>query len=420
MKLKLTALALLLCLFGQAQNNLSIARVGKDKIAIYNPNYHAIAVSVGQERNYLIPAYQGIQIDFSLSNFNVEHTTFLSSYNRNCVTLDSVRCELNANQALANAENRLWRASLATSLLQGKNSGAILDIVSMLFGASPELVSEIMEAYKSNDTEEQKTLRLNKILENYYIKQSNIDQNRESCIQSAYQLLSSNTSTQKFYASQFIGKKENFRFEVAPYYVLGFNAMQYRGQTNKRPAFNEISTGQQFPVGVRASLNFNAYNKYKQRKVDKKLYLVLDYSQSPAIYKKTPDGIFKKDTAYAWNFYSLGMGWETLYRNSKGKYNSSFAFDVGVISSSNSRYATDSLKSIKTKVSGNSFKEFNIYACATLKQKVFSWVDLFASYKLSTSLFTKDANKINREIPAFRQFQIGLNFILAKAVNYQY
>lgn len=419
-KINLTILYLLICLLGYGQNSLSIARTGKDKIVVYNPNYHAIAFEVGDGKTYILPAYLGIEIDFPLSNYSVENTTFTSFYNYDCFRRDSIQCELYTNQALATAERRAWWASITTSLLQGTNAGRVLDILNALFGSNKEVISEIMEAYKSYDTREQKILRINKILENYYIKSAKIEQNRESCIQNCFQRLNTNKSVQKFYVSQFIDKKENFRLELTPYYVVGFNTIQYRGQTNKRPAFDEIETNQQLPLGCRVSLNFNAYDKYKKRKIDRKLYLALDYSQSPVIYKKAPNGIFKKDTAYAWNFYSLGIGWETLYKNSKGKYNSSFSFDVGVVTSSNFKYSIDSFKTIKTKTKSNSFKEFNVYGCISLKQKVFSWLDLYGSYKLSANIFGKKENLSNREIPNSRQFELGVNLVLAKTVNYQY
>lgn len=62
----------------------------KDKIVVYNPNYHAIAFEVGDGKTYILPAYLGIEIDFPLSNYSVENTTFTSFYNYDCFRRDSI------------------------------------------------------------------------------------------------------------------------------------------------------------------------------------------------------------------------------------------------------------------------------------------------------------------------------------------
>lgn len=415
----LTPLFLLLYTTVQGQYNISMARTGKDRIGVYNRNAHTLEVEVAN-RTYLLLPGRGQEISFALTNSNVEHTPFISYYNETCYRYDSIRCETDARSAIARQEERVWTESLVALIFQGTNAGFAVDLIRGALGQDPDLIAEIMKAYNSSDPHEQKMQRVVAIIETYNSREKKIEVSKNSCLQYTQSRLSTYRSNGKFYASQFIPRQENFRFELTPYYILGFNAMQYRGVTYKRPAFKSTGAGEQLPGGIRASLNFNAYTKYKKRKIDKKFYVVLDYSQSPAIYKKEPDALFKKDTAHAWNFYGLGIGWETLYRNYKGKYSSSFSFDVGLVTSTNLQYATDAEKKIVTTIKGASFKEFNVFASVGIKQKLLSFVDIVGSYKLATSLFSKkEANK-NRLIPSYRQFQLGLNFILARTVNYQY
>jgi hypothetical protein len=415
----LTFLCLLQSTTGQGQYNISIARAGKDRIVLYNPNAHSIVVDVA-DRTYLLSPYRGRELGFALTKSNVENTLFTSYYNIDCYRNDSAQCEANARSAISRQEERVWIESLLALIFQGTNAGIIGDLLRAVFGEDPALISEIMAAYRSNDPDSQKRQRISAIIETYYNRKNKIKENKNNCLYNTQQRLSSYKGSSNFYASQFIHKQENFRFEVTPYYVLGFNAMQYRGVDYKRPGFKTTGASEQLPVGVRASLNFNAYTKYKKRKIDKKFYVVLDYSQSPAIYRKEPDSRLKKDTAYAWNFYGAGIGWETLYRNYKGKYSSSLAFDVGLVTSTNLQYAMDVNKKIVSTIKGSSFKEFNVFASLAFRQKLLSFLDVYGSYKLAASVFTKKAANADRLIPAYRQFQLGLNFTLARAVNYQY
>lgn len=415
----LTLLCLLVYTTGQGQYSISMARIGKDKIGVYNRNAHTIEVEVANRAYLLLPG-RGREINFALTNSNVEHTPFISYYNTACYRYDSIQCETDARSAIARQEERVWIESLVALIFQGTNAGIVGDLLRAVFGEDPDLISEILAAYRSNDPNEQKRRRISSIIQTYYNRKNEIDANKQNCLQNTQLRLSNYRSSGKFYAAQFIPRQENFRFEVTPYYILGFNAMQYRGVTYKRPAFKTAGGGEQLPAGIRAILNFNAYTKYKKRKIDKKFYVVMDYSQSPAIYKKEPDAMFKKDTAHAWNFYGLGIGWETLYRNHKGQYSSSFSFDVGLVTSTNLQYATDAEKKIVTTIKGASFKEFNVFASVAIKQKLLSFVDIVGSYKLATSLFSKKENNKDRLIPSYRQFQLGLNFILARTVNYQY
>lgn len=419
-KFIIPAFAILFAGKAYSQNEISIVRSGKDKVVVYNPNNHAISVMTPDLRPLILAPMRGQEINFRLSKYHVEHGIFTSQYNEHCFTLDSLHCTYEANIQIGLVEKRKWWATFAATLLQGTNLQRIIDFIVMFYGNNTTMISEIITAYQSNDVYEQKLLRISKILENRDAMLKTIERNEEICINQARAELNTNKQVQAFKAVQFIQKQENFRLELTPYYVLGFNPSYYKGLQSERKSFAQLSAGHQLPIGCRLSFNFNAYTKYKKRKVDKKIYLVLDYYKSPILYKKAPTGPFKQDTAYAWDFYSAGAGWETLFRGKKGDYNSSLSFDLGLVTGQHIRYGLDSKTNITTRQRFSPFKEYNVYANLIIKRKIMKWVDFFAGYRLAFSFGKKQTTSLTREMPSFRHFQLGCNFNLKRNINYQY
>jgi hypothetical protein len=280
------------------------------------------------------------------------------------------------------------------------------------------LLAELNSVIDSKDSEDARRRRMEAIIERYWQKVKVAVINESACLEEAQRNLGRRIDA-TFYAKNFIDMQEKSRIEITPVVPLGFRPRVFRG-VNYGKGISVLGYAAQIPFGISAAINFNAYDKHRVRKIDKKYYMPVAFNRSPATYSKGIDSVFKTNTGYSWNFFSLGFGSEFIYHNDQAAINvSSVHADIGIVTNTLSILRLDSAKrKVLSRETVSRFKGYVPYINIGCKFRLLHWLDLSASYY--STLFYNSFKYNKRDMPAFRQINLGLNITLARHISYQY
>lgn len=410
--------------------NVQVARIGHDKIAIRNNNRFSIALQIGDGASKTI-LYPGVnyQMDFRLTFNNVYYTPFITSYDYSCYVSDSSLC---SNRSLreqqAEISNHTLKA-LLFSWLQGTDLGKGIDFIRGLLcqfiGVEDcnEVWAELIAVYNSQTTEEAKEARINYILDTLLKKHlAQIQDNEAQCIEASKQVLRSGSyPTSTFYLSQFIPLNEKWRLELTPTVSPIFNVSQLRGVANNKD-FQKASFGKSPSYGARIAFNFNAYKRNGERKLLVNYYVPLGVYKTGAIYKNIiTDTVFTKSKAFSWILYTAGFGGELTLRdvsrpNRKFTGGIKVLIDGGIMANTCLTSDIDSLtgKLTNTKVR-SSASGWAPYLNFGVKIQLVRFMDLYGS--ITTTAFY---NSTKEDLPKISFWNFGLSFNLFRKQSFQY
>jgi hypothetical protein len=406
------------------QTAISIIRAGFDKVMVQNNLSHSITLQIGSGSTLILAPNGSYYADFTLNTYNVRNTPFTIGYNRRSYLLDSLLCVNEAERRLRILERKKNLLLFLSNLFQGTRTGDFFDLVRGLFcsffsgGDCDFLMAELNSVLDSKDSEDAKRKRMEAIIEKYWQKVKDVIINESECLEAAKRNLGRQLGT-TFYAKNFIDMQEKSRIEITPVIPLGFRSTVFRG-VNHGKGISVLGYSAQVPFGVSAAINFNAYDKYRVRKIDRKYYIPLAFHHSPAVYKKSIDSVFKQYTGYSWNFFSLGFGSEFIYHNNQATINvSRVNLDFGIVTNTLSMLRLDSAKrKILSRETVSRFRGYVPYINIGCKFRLLNWLDLSASYY--STFFYNNLKYDKKDMPAFRQVNLGLNIILARHISYQY
>jgi hypothetical protein len=415
-----------------AQNRVTVVRSGFDHIAISNNYNHAIRIEITGCNSIILHRGGWKQVPFKLSERNVLSAKITTYYDATCLQYDSTYCNNAVLRAQEEEGKKLFWKMLLASVFQGKPIGALIDLFRLdykyKFESETEynqFLEEITAAYSSSDPQEQKSNRMEKIIEKYTDKKR-YDAMKENCLSGGQdmirKLVDKNSATYQVNAaklSDFIRLQEKSHFEAGAFAAAGFRARIFKGASLKgattlsgyleRPSFT-----------VRSAFVYNAYNKFRQRKVGIQNYITASFSQSRAIYKPAKDSLFTGNNAFSWQFVSLGYG--SLFEKSgyvSNKISISTLVDIGVISSLFYEHQIANGKLGATKRQSQ-FKGIVPYINIGYKVSITRWLDIYGTYygTFLYSSFVKRPEKF--DLPQFRQWNVGLNFNFSHHYSYQY
>ncbi|MBE7169558.1 MAG: hypothetical protein INR73_03165 [Williamsia sp.] len=413
-----------ICFIGaaNAQNYINIARIGKNLILVSNASTHAVTVQIGSNEFHLLRRGFTKRVEFELSEYNVRNKPFLVFYSYQCFVEDSLDCMRVSRREEEEQNFQKAIEQIVALLAQGKPLGLVLDLIRFFYSNTverEELFNEIRMAYGSNSTLEQKIRRINAIAIKYHQRLERIQIAKENCVAAAGVELARNKNAMRYYASQFMDVKENFRMDLTAYTTVGFRVRSLKGVAYPKESLKSLDFSQTPGFGARAALVYNAYDSYNRIKKDTKIYFPFEYMKTAALYKSPADNIFKRDSALSWEFYSGGIGWEYLQRNKKNRVVGSLNIDFGLITSVLYQHSVNNSKKTSTdKI--RSFKGFGPYLNVGGKVKLLKWLDLYGSY-YTTILYDPSPGRAKKvDLPSFRQFNVGINISPVRVFSYQY
>lgn len=409
-----------------AQGGLLLNRTGTNRVLIVNPEASSITIEVVGLRTLIVPGLGSAEISFPLNRANVEKRLFLTRYDQASFAQDSLLCRRQLISINTITENQLEMQQLVDLLLSRQLTKdhfsrmliGMVPLTGITRQAMDSLLPQLLKVYSMSGNKDWQRQQLLTIIKSSFKQSVATSASTLGCVDNARHRLNT-IQPDSFYASAFFSAAERSSIEISLLGVAGFKVSQFK-QSGGRRAFQPVLYGIRPSYGIRLNYKFNAYDAYKVRNSGIQSYIPVSIFKSRAIYKKIPDSTFAKNQTRQWLFISAGFGQELNYKDeSSGKRKAALLFDIGLVSGMVTTGILDSATGrIQQEKSEPGFAGIVPYIHIGYKRRLAQWLDIYASW-YSTFMY-KYLGYDTRNIPRFRQFNLGFNITLYRKVSYQY